>query len=510
MLRSRNPIPRWEKAVARFLRPTVVVTACLVALSTPVMQAQGRDPGPRTGAAGAGNFYPTLNANEQQFFNQALARFQEVDSVSGTIEPGVGLGPTFNGNSCAMCHAQPTVGGSSPGLTSPQKPVANPQVALATLDGATNSVPSFITANGPVREARFVAVDATNVYSALDGGVHALYTIQGRTDARGCTLAQPPFSTQLSLGNVIFRIPTPVFGLGLVENTPDATLQSNFSATQSARSQLGIGGSFNTNGNDGTITRFGWKAQNKSLLIFSGEAYNVEQGVTNEAFPNERNTTTGCVFNATPEDASNIVNGNHSSPNFGTTIGTVAEMSSDVLNFAAFMRLSAPPAPAPPNQSITNGSNLFVSTGCSLCHSTSLTTASSQFTGMSKVTYHPYSDFALHHMGAGLADGINQGGAGPDQFRTAPLWGLGQRLFFLHDGRTTDLVQAIQNHYFSTNYYCEQTSDAALFYVLTTNSVYEPQSSTVSCNSEANSVINNYNYLSSSQQQDLLNFLRSL
>jgi CxxC motif-containing protein (DUF1111 family) len=510
MLRSRNPIPRWEKAAARFLRPTVVVTACLVALSTPVMQAQGRDPGPRTGAAGAGNFYPTLNANEQQFFNQALARFQEVDSVSGTIEPGVGLGPTFNGNSCAMCHAQPTVGGSSPGLTSPQKPVANPQVALATLDGATNSVPSFITANGPVREARFVAVDATNVYSALDGGVHALYTIQGRTDARGCTLAQPPFSTQLSLGNVIFRIPTPVFGLGLVENTPDATLQSNLSATQSARSQLGIGGSFNTNGNDGTITRFGWKAQNKSLLIFSGEAYNVEQGVTNEAFPNERNTTAGCVFNATPEDASNIVNGNHSSPNFGTTIGTVAEMSSDVLNFAAFMRLSAPPAPAPPNQSITNGSNLFVSTGCSLCHSTSLTTASSQFTGMSKVAYHPYSDFALHHMGAGLADGINQGGAGPDQFRTAPLWGLGQRLFFLHDGRTTDLVQAIQNHYFSTNYYCEQTSDAALFYVLTTNSVYEPQSSTVSCNSEANSVINNYNYLSSSQQQDLLNFLRSL
>jgi hypothetical protein len=129
---------------------------------------------------------------------------------------------------------------------------------------------------------------------------------------------------------------------------------------------------------------------------------------------------------------------------------------------------------------------------------------------MSKVTYHPYSDFALHHMGAGIADGIIQGGAGVDQFRTAPLWGLGQRLFFLHDGRTTDLVQAIEDHYFSTNYYCEQTSNAALFYVLTTNSIYEPQSSTNICNSEANGVINNFNYLSSSQQQDLLNFLRSL
>ena len=65
---------------------------------------------------------------------------------------------------------------------------------------------------------------------------------------------------------------------------------------------------------------------------------------------------------------------------------------------------------------------------------------------MSNVTYHPFSDFAIHHMGSGLSDGINQGAAGPDQFRTAPLWGLGQRLFFLHDGRTSDLLQAIQAH----------------------------------------------------------------
>ncbi len=70
----------------------------------------------------------------------------------------------------------------------------------------------------------------------------------------------------------------------------------------------------------------------------------------------------------------------------------------------------------------------------------------SKSAGMSNVTYHPYSDFALHHMGARLSDGINQGAAGPDQFRTAPLWGLGQRLFFLHDGRTSDLMQAIQAH----------------------------------------------------------------
>jgi CxxC motif-containing protein (DUF1111 family) len=185
-------------------------------------------------------------------------------------------------------------------------------------------------------------------------------------------------------------------------------------------------------------------------------------------------------------------------------------MSSDLVNFGAFMRLLAPPTPAAPTTSTTNGSNLFNQIGCNLCHSTSLTTAASPFTGMSSVTYHPYSDFALHHMGAGLADGINQGAAGADQFRTAPLWGLGQRLFFLHDGRTADLVQAIQDHYFSSSQYCDQVSNAQLFYVLTTNSVYEPEFQSISCNSEANSVINSFNGLSSSQQQDLLNFLRSL
>ena len=507
MLRSYS-IPPAGKATRVSVQIVGALLLCLAPFT--VAFGQAKDPGPRTGAAGAGGYFASLNSNEQSLFYEAQSHFVEVDSVTGTIEEGSGLGPTFNGNSCAMCHAQPSVGGSSPGQNSPQNPVPNPQVALAKLDGATNTVPSFITSNGPVREARFVATDPTNLYSALDGGVHDLYTIQGRTDAKGCTLAQPNFTYQQSYGNVIFRIPTPTFGLGLVEDTSDAALQSNLNATSSSRASLGIGGSFNTSGNDGSITRFGWKAQNKSLLIFSGEAYNVEQGVTNEAFPNERNTTTGCVFNFTPEDHSNMLNPNSSSVNFGTTVGTLAEMSSDVVNFALFMKLLAPPTPAQSNSSISNGQTLFSQIGCNLCHSPSLTTGSSPFTGMSNYTYHPYSDFALHHMGAGLADGIVQGAAGADQFRTAPLWGLGQRLFFLHDGRTTDLVSAIQSHYYASNYYCAQVSTAQLFYVLTTNSVYEPEFYSISCNSEANSVINSYNKLTSSQQQDLLNFLRSL
>jgi CxxC motif-containing protein (DUF1111 family) len=461
------------------------------------------DPGPRPGAAGAGGAFSTLNANEQALFNQALARFKEVDSVSGTIagESGVGLGPTFNANSCAMCHAQPAAGGTSPGLRSPQNSVPNPQVALATLDGANNTVPPFITVDGPVREARFIAVSSDN-NAPLDGGVHGLYTIAGRSDAPGCTLAQPDFATQLANNNVIFRIPTPTFGLGLVENTPDATLQANLDATASARAALGIGGRFNTSGNDGTITRFGWKAQNKSLLIFAGEAYNVEQGVSNEAFPNERAAVPGCVFNPTPEDSTNFTN-----PSNSSTTGTASEMSSDVVNFAIFMRLSAPPTPAPLSDSAARGKTFFSSVGCANCHSPNLTTAASPFTGMSNVTYHPYSDFALHHMGGNLADGISQGAAVADEFRTAPLWGLGQRLFFLHDGRTSDLVQAILAH---DNNGLDQvtTQDYEQF---NANGVwFQPFTQTQSPGSEAAAVVANFTALSNSQQTDLVNFLRSL
>jgi CxxC motif-containing protein (DUF1111 family) len=338
-------------------------------------------------------------------------------------------------------------------------------VALATLDGASNTVPAFITADGPVREARFIAVQK----GVPDGGVHGLYTIAGRADASGCTMSQPDFDTQLANRNVSFRIPTPTFGLGLVENTPDAILQANLAANQSAKAAAGIGGRFNMSGNDGTITRFGWKAQNKSLFIFAGEAYNVEQGVANDVFPNERSAVPGCVFNTTPEDTTN------SGARSG---GPVSKTTADVVNFAIFMRLSAPPTPATHTTSEQNGATLFSSVGCVLCHTSTLTTANSPYTGMSQIDYHPFSDFALHHMGTNLNDGISQGAAGPDEFRTAPLWGVGQRLFFLHDGRTSDLGQTIQAH--------------------------------SSSGSEANTVVKQYNGLNSSQKQDILNFLRSL
>ena len=159
---------------------------------------------------------------------------------------------------------------------------------MAKKERANNDIPSFIKRDGPVREARF----KSNPDGTPDGGVHALFTIAGRTDAPGCFLQQPDFRTAVARQNVVFRIPTPLFGAGLIEAIDDDTILANMQTHSAVKQALGIRGRANrtsgrpsTSGNAGTVTRFGWKAQNKSLEIFSGEAYNVEQGITNELFP---------------------------------------------------------------------------------------------------------------------------------------------------------------------------------------------------------------------------------
>jgi CxxC motif-containing protein (DUF1111 family) len=344
----------------------------------------------------------------------------------------------------------------------------NPQFTEGQKNGGTNTIPFFVTANGPVREARFKS----------DGGVHDLFTVQGRTDVssppNNCTLAQPDFAAQAARGNLSFRIPTPLFGAGLIENISENTILANLAS--SASPTLGIHGVPNRSGNDGSITRFGWKAQNKSLLIFAGEAYNVEMGVTNELFPDERGyppdpIPPACLLNPTPEDL---------------TVFDPSLTLSDVAQFAVFMRFLDQPAPAcGPGTGIdctqaAAGKVVFTNVGCANCHTPSLTTTTSEFApaALSGVQANLFSDLALHHMGTRLADGITQGSAGPDQFRTAPLWGLGQRVFYLHDGRTANLVRAIAEH--------------------------------ESPGSEANVVVENFAALSLPDQTNLIVFLRSL
>jgi CxxC motif-containing protein (DUF1111 family) len=219
-------------------------------------------------------------------------------------------------------------------------------------------------------------------------------------------------------------------------------------------------------------------------MIFAGEAYNVEMGISNELFtqdrplPGEDQLGSGLPGNCLnlagvgyPEDIT------HSD---GTSASTV---TSDVGLFNVFMQFLDQPTPSTISPggatSIANGRRLFSAIGCATCHTPSLTTQPSKLTpGLGNATANLFSDIEIHHMGVGLADNVSQGGAGGDQFRTAPLWGLGQRIFFLHDGRTANLLSVIQAH----------------------------QSS----GSEATQVEENFDSLSISQQQDLLNFLRSL
>jgi len=207
-------------------------------------------------------------------------------------------------------------------------------------------------------------------------------------------------------------------------------------------------------------------------VIFAGEAYNVEQGVTNELFQTERDETPTCLFKGAPED--------HTKFNASTATNAV----SDVTKFALFMRFLAPPEPAPETPSSARGRSVFSEIGCALCHTPSLTTGRSSSAALSEKPAGLFSDLLLHRMGPRLADDIVQGVAGPDEFRTAPLWGLGQRIFLLHDGRTTDLVEAIEAH------------------ASRRNAHFPP--------SEANAVTGRFRALGDAKKQDLLDFLRSL
>lgn len=430
-------------------------TLALAFLAASLAYSQS-DPGPRPGPPGPPRPLQVLTPSENAAFTEGLKRFNEVDSVSGTQPgaPGVGLGPRFNLNSCGGCHTHPVTGGSSPQV--------NPQIAMATNYGATNTIPGFITQNGPIRVARF----ARNADGSPDGGVHNLFVITGRSDAAGCQIQQPDFATAVARNNVFFRIPTPVYGAGLIEAISDATILANRDANRPLKQRFLIQGQENRNGNDGTITRFGWKAQNKSLELFAGEAYNVEQGVTNEIFPTERDETPGCGLNHTPEDHTDY------------TANSLLQGMSDVTGLTAFMRFLAPPPTAPDNPSIANGRRAFDQVGCSLCHTAVLTTGNAGSPALRNQPVRLYSDLLLHHMGPNLGDGIDQGQALGDDWRTAPLWGLAQRLFFLHDGRTKDLVEAIHQH--------------------------------AGPRSEGSASVSAYDALPSGVKQDLLNFLRSL
>ena len=504
--------------------------AAIAVLSFASICLAQKDPGVRGGPPGAGGPIQGLSTNELALFDEGKLRTTQLEAVCDTCsdltlgsdtheDPNLatltnssGLGARFNGDQCSVCHQQPAIGGSGgflvpnpQDLSNKRRKPENPMFDLIPhRKGGQNYVPSFIMQYGPIREVRFKRKpDGTP-----DGGVHQLFTIVGRSDigASRCTVSDLPptdFETQYRNGNLSFRIPLQTFGLGLIEAIQDSTILSNSAATSALRTALGIGGIPNRSGNDGTITRFGWKAQNKSLAIFAGEAYNVEMGVTNDVFPTRTDETPACSQGVNePNDITRVDIDDSRNQAFNNPLHIIP----DWLAFAIFMRQLAPPEPVPFSASAQRGEQLFggdvshPGIGCFLCHTPVMVTGPQHDTeALQNVPAHLYSDLLIHHMGSGLADDVTQGLAEGDMFRTTPLWGVGQRMFFLHDGRTNDLLAAIEAHNSDRG---DDQGESGSQHLASRGNRYPP--------SEAAVVIRQFNALSSDDQQAILDFLRSL
>jgi CxxC motif-containing protein (DUF1111 family) len=383
------------------LRSRLVILATILAASSLSALAQPPPPppppGPPTPNAGPaaplqvpngfGQILPGATSAERAGFNQGTADFTAAET------PQTGLGPIFNDVSCAACHAAPSVGGSSR---------------------------KTVTRFGRTMNGTF------DPLSALDG-----------TLLHAKAIAPPLQEVLPSQANVVAqRLTTPLYGAGLIEAIPDATIIANAQLPKTA----GVSGrpAIVTDIATGAtrVGRFGWKAQHATLLSFSGDALNNEIGITNRLFPK-----------AAAPDGNEALLAKYVSPSAPIEdLPSPVTGLSEIDRVSNYMRLLAPPpAGAPVTAASLTGQRLFASVGCASCHTPSMNTGPNSSAALSNKTVALYSDLLLHNMGS-LADGIAQGDAGTQEMRTAPLWGLGARAFYLHDGRATTVTEAILDH----------------------------------------------------------------
>ncbi len=329
-----------------------------------------------------------LPASLLALFNEGRDEFREQENVND------GLGPVFNGRACAECHNTGGLGGGSERLVTRIGTITN---------GRYDSLTQF---GGSLLQNRGIGPQ--------EGSTHPF---------RGENV--PPAATIVAR-----RRSTSLFGLSLVDATPDATFVA-LAAQQAARNN-GTAGKVSMAANLAlggmqTVGKFGWKAQVPTLFQFAGDAYLNEMGITNPFFPDENCPSGNCAelqFNPRP----------------GLNDG-----GEDTQHLADFMTLLAAPPRGAITTDVTAGEAVFNRIGCNSCHVASLQTGSNANPALNRVTYSPYSDFLLHDMGT-LGDGIEQGNATGREIRTAPLWGLRVVTTFLHDGRTRTLEGAIAAH----------------------------------------------------------------
>jgi CxxC motif-containing protein (DUF1111 family) len=330
---------------------------------------------------------PGLTTAQLGAFNDGEGEFNNVETVHD------GLGPVFNEKSCGSCHNIGATGGTG--------------------------------VQFEVRAGRLV----NGVFDSLvsqGGQLFQLFGVGGQIP--GCNVNGEVVPSNANVQAK--RRTTALFGLGLVDATPDSTFTGLASSEPS-----GIRGRVNTVQNiaagRNTDGKFGWKAQVPTLHQFSGDAYLNEMGITNPEFPNE-NPPQGNASLIAPCD---LVPG-------------LEDDGGDVQAFTDFMRFLAPAPTATRSAQAQAGDPLFTQVGCDGCHTRTLTSGSNAVAALSQKTYHPFSDFLLHDMGS-LGDNIGgQGQAGLREMRTAPLWALrfANPNNLLHDGRAHSYQDAILMH----------------------------------------------------------------
>ena len=372
-----------------FLGTTMTLASALLMLVAWQGDAQQSSTLPQTSNV-LGQSLPDLNDQQKLEFDLGLKSFSKTEVRSD------GLGPVFNGTACAECHKAGAIGGAGIDLTTAQ---------VSRIGGIRNNKYSDLTdLGGPVIQARSLKEFDTSC------------PIEGEVIPREANF-------------VSRRITTPLFGVGLIESIPDATIV----APSKKRDQDGVQGTVNWVFNPETglneVGKFGWKAQHSSLHLFAGDAYLNEMGITSVSFPSE-----------------NLPQGKPI-PVSWDSVADPEDQDGDIEVFTSFMRYLAPPGRRlPMSAQVQRGENLFKSIRCSACHTPEMKTGKNAVAALSEKPVRLFSDLLLHRMGSGLADGIQQGVAQGDQFKTPALWGLSRRSFFLHDGRARTIGDAIVNH----------------------------------------------------------------
>ena len=335
-----------------------------------------------------GDPLPNLTARQFAEFRLGLEDFLEVETADD------GLGPAFNGTSCAACHNIPAVGGA-----------------------------------GILLETRVGYRDPDGTFRGLNAAGDTLMHLFS-TPAHSC---QPIIPDDVTI--VARRAPIPLFGAGLVEAIPDDTLLALQDPDD--RNRDGISGRAAVIEDIATGTarvgRFGWKAQHATLLAFAGDAYLNEMGISNDLFhhdtvfgvPPERMRL--CDSTPDPEDRPDPATGRRG-----------------IDNFESFMRLLAPLDRGPQTQQSRDGEQIFTAIGCASCHVPGLTTGPSRDALFDRKVIRLFSDLLLHDVGTG--DGIQQAAASPEEIRTPALWGLRARRPLLHDGSGATAADAIMRH----------------------------------------------------------------